>query len=707
MSMRTSRVLPLLVLLELLRLSNISQASNWENDERRRKLFPVPEVLKPNIEFWKNVYATYSSDEVIIHDAEDLDIVYMVVRFSDLFDNPDKVSERRKWKRIEKIKKELKTKLYRLANKLARRQRLTPEEQEIVKLFGDRATPSRLRRAARNIRGQQGMKEKFHEGLERSGLYFDRISAIFNRYGLPKELIMLPHVESSFNYKAYSKYGAAGIWQFTRSTGRLFLKINYDVDERLDPILSTEAAAKLLKRNYSELKSWPLAITAYNHGLYGMKRAKRKFGDDIGKIVRHYKSRTFGFASRNFYAEFIAALEVATAYENYFGDVKFHRPMEYVSFKTEKYYPVKTILKTFNLTLEEFQRFNPALRPPVLRGQRRIPKGYVLRIPDRPQVDEKKLWASISPNEVYDTQVFSQWYKVRYGDNLSGIARRFGVPVSLLMEYNNLKNAHRIYAGQILKIPERVGAGRKRARREPVLAAAEPKTPSQAVSRPETPQPRSPEPAPAPTSLAQAADQIEQIEPVELSTGLAAPESEVAPPNMRLEIAAGDNISLILVPEEEPVMAIPDETDVASLRVPISEWIRVEPEETLGHYAEWLEVPTQKLRNLNNLAFGQEIRIGQRIRLTFENVTPEEFTRRRYEYLKSIEEDFFSAYRVDGVKTHKVRRGQNIWFITQRLYDVPLWLVAKYNAEKDLQNLHAGDEIIIPIISARNEVSQD
>ncbi len=673
------------------------------NDQAFAARFPLPEVLKPNVEFWKKIYAHYSYYQVLIHDAEDLDIIYEVVDFRNLFSNPNEVSERVKWKRIEKVKKRYKRKLYNIAVKLQRRQTFTKEEQRIVALFGDRATPSRLRKAARNIRGQRGMKEKFHEGLQRSGLYLDYILEIFKRHRLPRELVMLPHVESSFNYKAYSKYGAAGIWQFTRGTGRLFLRIGYDVDERLDPILSTEAAAKLLKRNYQELKSWPLAITAYNHGLYGMKRAKRKFGDDLGKIVRYYKSRTFGFASRNFYAEFLAALEVATDYEDYFGDVKFHQPMIFQTFVTDKYYTVQSILRTFNLNMDEFKAFNPALRPPVLRGERRIPKGYALRLPDRPDVDERALWAALSSREGYRTQVLSQWYKVRRGDNLSAIARRFGVPLYMLMEYNNIRNAHRIYAGQILKIPESARAdrlARKRSRKKTgpaVLADAAPKPKAPAVAPKPVAEPIQPT-APLPAAPATAA--ADQIEPVEVPTGLATPDHEVAPPNMRVEVAAGDDVSLILVPSEEPMASVPDETAQPQFDEPISEWIRVEPEETLGHYAEWLEIPTQRLREINHLAFGEEIRIGQRIKLSFEKVSPEEFMRRRYEYLKSIEEDFFSSYRVENVKVHKVRRGQNIWYITRRLYDVPLWLVAKYNPDRDLQNLHPGDEIMIPVVTA-------
>ena len=90
--------------------------------------------------------------------------------------------------------------------------------------------------------------------------------------GLPTELAALPHVESSFNTYAYSKVGAAGMWQFMRGTGRRFLRIDAAVDERLDPYRSTEAAASFLEQNYIVLGSWPLALTAYNHGAGGMKR---------------------------------------------------------------------------------------------------------------------------------------------------------------------------------------------------------------------------------------------------------------------------------------------------------------------------------------------------------------------------------------------------------------------------------------------------
>ena len=659
--------------------------------KRNTSIFPLPEDLKANVEFWKKIYAYYSQSKVLIHDSEEMDIIYEVVDLNHLFPDLSRMSQKRIWRKIEDIKKQYRKKLLRLASKLSNGQRLTADEQALLSKFGDRATPAFLRKASRRLRGQQGLKDRFKLGLQRSGLYLDRIREIFRDYNLPDELTMLPHVESSFNYNAYSKMGAAGIWQFTRSTGRMYLKINYDVDERLDPLLATEAAAKLLKRNYKELQSWPLAITAYNHGFSGMKRAKRKHGDDIAAIVQDYRSRTFGFASRNFYAEFLAALEIASNYETYFGHVEFYRPAEFHTFKAKKYYHIDTILKTFKLSAEDFKQFNPALRSPVLKGHRRIPKRYKLRIPTRDSVDEKALWASISPKESYDDQVFTDWYKVRRGDNLSTLARRFGVSLYQLVEYNNLNSAHRIYPGQILKVPSK--SSKTAARKKPVLLTEAPARDTKPAATDGRAATKATPPRAALTN--------DLVASFELTTGLATPESEIAPPNMRVDIAPGNGGSLILVPVEESTLPVPEETVTWIPDEPASDWIRVGPEETLGHYGEWLEVSAQRLRDLNNMGYSEELQFGQRIRLTFKKVSPEEFQRRRYEFQRSIEEDFFATFNVDSVKVHRVRRGQNIWHLTNRLYDVPLWLVMEYNPDRDLRNLHVGDEIIIPIVSAK------
>src|SRR5690606_33234587 len=141
-------------------------------------------------------------------------------------------------------------------------------------------------------------------------------------------LSRVPLVESSFNVKARSRVGASGIWQFMRYTGRRLLRINYAVDERNDPITATHAAARFLRMNYDILKKWPLAITAYNHGAAGVRRMVERYKtDDIVELADERHGR-FKFASANFYATFLAALEVEKNADRYFGKVTWDIPLE-------------------------------------------------------------------------------------------------------------------------------------------------------------------------------------------------------------------------------------------------------------------------------------------------------------------------------------------------------------------------------------------
>lgn len=700
--------------------------------------FPVPEVLEPNVEFWKNIYARYSTKEVVIHDSEDLGIIYEVVHLDSLFHGIH-VSERLQWKSIERIKDDYRNLLLNLAQRRSLSpEHLTREERRIAALFGHRLSRDRLRRAARNVRAQSGLRERFREGLIRSGLYLQRMREIFQEAGLPEELLALPHVESSFNYKAYSKFGAAGIWQFTRGTGRMFLRIDYDVDERLDPIRSTEAAARLLMRNYQELGSWPLAITAYNHGLYGMKRAMRYHGRDMGEIVKNYRSRSFGFASRNFYAEFIAALEVAENYLDYYGDLPLYKPEPYLEFTTPHYIAIEPLLDKLELDVDEFARLNPGLRPPVLTAKRRIPKDITIRVPAREGLDVERVYAAISPRYKYTDQVRPEWHVVHHGETLSAIARKYRVSMHDILAYNNIRNAHRIYVGQKLHIPTleqtslaEAGASSESAS-EIQLADAGPVADTD----------RSVLDAPEATHMEQAATEHKITRPgSDVGGPVDAPttpvphrEMQATQPGIRhgktslRPVDVDDAVPSYATLEEHMSAALPEYylevTKSAGARLVRSapsehgrppfrelDWpqngqVKVEPEETLGHFADWLEVPTQKLRRLNGLSYWEPIQVGQRIWLTFERVTPEAFHKRRTEFHQGIEEDFYRNYYVEGMKTYRVRSGDNIWTICNERFQLPYWLVKKYNPDQDLSNLTVHQELKIPVIVAREDAEE-
>ena len=280
----------------------------------------------------------------------------------------------------------------------------------------------------------------------RAGAYDDYIRATLRERGLPEDLAFLPHVESSFQAHAASKYGAAGMWQFMPSTGRRYLAINQLLDERLDPRRSSEAAAGLLADNYAKLGTWPLALTAYNHGAGGMRGAVRKLGTtDIGVICRRYDGRSFGFASRNFYAQFLAARHVATNSENYFGRVVRQTPVATAALELPFYADMKSLARHWGVSLQQLRELNPAIRNLIWSGAKRLPKDYPLNVP----VGNVNSWlAAVPVTERHAEQIRSREHTVARGETLAGIAAAHGTSVRRLVELNGLANANRIYPGQ-------------------------------------------------------------------------------------------------------------------------------------------------------------------------------------------------------------------------------------------------------------------
>jgi membrane-bound lytic murein transglycosylase D len=233
------------------------------------------------------------------------------------------------------------------------------------------------------MRSQSGLRESFTEGLIRSGRYIGETRRILSAHGLPEELAYLPHVESSYNWRAVSKAGAVGVWQFTKSTGKLFLTVDDAIDERRDPLLSAEAAARLLKRNFEATGKWPLAVTAYNHGLLSIRRAMEALGtDDLMRIILSYEHKPFGFASKNFYAEFLAAVEVAKNPSRYFGDQVPDPPLVFHGEELPVSVTLEVAQRAFRCGTDTLTALNPAFLPSVLKGKAAIPRGYTLRLPD-------------------------------------------------------------------------------------------------------------------------------------------------------------------------------------------------------------------------------------------------------------------------------------------------------------------------------------
>jgi membrane-bound lytic murein transglycosylase D len=204
------------------------------------------------------------------------------------------------------------------------------------------------------------------------------MQTIFRAEGLPPDLVYLPLVESSFNVHARSSVGAVGMWQFMLDTGKKFLRIDDVVDERRDPLASTRAAARLLKENRKLLGNWPLAITAYNHGTEGIFRGINSVGSqNLEDLIRSYQSPAFGFASKNFYAEFLAAVEIAKNSETYFPFLRSLRPISLHEVPIKRQVQVQSVLKPAAIAQSDFFDWNPALNP----TSKVLPVGYSVKVP--------------------------------------------------------------------------------------------------------------------------------------------------------------------------------------------------------------------------------------------------------------------------------------------------------------------------------------
>ncbi|HJY82086.1 MAG TPA: lytic transglycosylase domain-containing protein, partial [Candidatus Binatia bacterium] len=253
---RIGRIVALALLTML--LVGASGARGEEQKESRDILpayFPYPAALRPQVEFWKKIFATYSKYEVVIHDSETMKI-YKVVDFQPLLDEEglDEATVLQVRQEQSKIKLEqIRTILLKLHQCGEDCGDLTAEEQRVWDMYRNVNDPDKFRAAASEdrLRAQVGIRERFREAIQISRRYLHAMEEIFRREGVPVELTRLPFIESSFNVGAYSKVGAAGIWQFMPSTGRLYkMRVNNVIDERRDPLVATEAAARLLRENY-------------------------------------------------------------------------------------------------------------------------------------------------------------------------------------------------------------------------------------------------------------------------------------------------------------------------------------------------------------------------------------------------------------------------------------------------------------------------
>lgn len=344
--------------------------------------FAVPSQLEIPVKFWIDIYSKYNSDQGVLHDSEHIDLIYEELDFSSISARNDLnpyQKEHQKVKMVKDGKKRVIALLERLS-KVKDPETLTPSERRVWDYFTKIDEPKKFLLASKKnrLRFQLGQKDRVIQGIYFSGRYIEDFEKIFRDAGLPIELARLPFVESSYNVLARSKVGASGLWQIMPYTMKGFMKKDLAIDLRNHPMEATRVAAKLLRNNYNMLQSWPLALTGYNHGPTGVlrltKKAKTK---DIGELVAQ---KRFGFASRNFYASFLAALEVTSNAPKYLGAVTWSQTLDSVDIKLPMPIHYKDLLRWFDGDDLKTQIFNPHITKIGRTQGRAIPSGVVISV---------------------------------------------------------------------------------------------------------------------------------------------------------------------------------------------------------------------------------------------------------------------------------------------------------------------------------------
>ena len=385
--------------------------------------FPTPAGLEPAVEFWKKVFTEYSLSQLVFFDPLDMSKIYEVLEVGE--DNRSN-------------------------------QYIDGERSRIAATNGV---------DIERVKAQRGVRERTADGLKRAGRYLAQMQQVFIDRGLPPELSFLPVVESSYDMSARSFVGAVGMWQFMPATGRSYMRVDRHIDERRDPLESTRGAAAYLDQAYGSLGSWPLAITSYNYGQAGMARAVADIGSsNLVDLIQRYNHPYWGFAPKQFYAEFLAAVEIGKNFTQYFPGIQQDTPRKIQEITLASNTSLGTAISTTGLSQEEFMDWNPALSSQV----RVLPAGYRVKLPADRSVEPIVEVAQVTyqaptpaPRQVPSVQSQQRQagrtqvihHRVQRGETLIQIAQRYGASVQRILQMNGIRQAHLVRAGITLRIP--------------------------------------------------------------------------------------------------------------------------------------------------------------------------------------------------------------------------------------------------------------
>ena len=300
-------------------------------------------------------------------------------------------------------------------------------------------------------------RERFGRYLERSGQFRTMIQSTLKQEGVPQDLLYLALIESGFSTHAYSRARASGPWQFIRSTGHHYgVKDSRWADERRDPEKSTIAAAKYLKKLYQEFGDWYLAMAAYNSGEGKIHNAIEATGSKDFWVLSAPETRYLRAETKDYVPKFLAASIIGKMPEEFgFNNVNYRDPMTYDRVAVQGPLDLKVAARLAGTSVETILQLNPELKRKITPPQ----KNYELRVPVGTKETFEKSYAALPKSKrLYHETTLAEtegpYHKVRRGETVAKIARRYGVSTQELLAANGLRSAKSLRVGKRLVIPE-------------------------------------------------------------------------------------------------------------------------------------------------------------------------------------------------------------------------------------------------------------
>lgn len=290
-------------------------------------------------------------------------------------------------------------------------------------------------------------RRQFEIWLKRYVQYKDLILPILKEHELPEEFIYLAMIESGLNPKAYSKANASGMWQFVYATGKQYgLKRNWYLDERRDPVKATHAACRYLKDLNNLFDNWYLALAAYNCGEGRVLRASK-----LHQTYDFWQLKSLPKETRNYIPYFLSAAIIAKTPDAYGFKIPKAQPIRFEEVVLEKSADLAVLARVAGIKPKTIRDYNPELRQSATPAE----GSYILKLPMGKKEGFLATWNAIPENERFAPQFVM--HRVRYGESLWTISKKYGVSIHDLASVNKIRNRNKVRVGQKLKVPLKGG----------------------------------------------------------------------------------------------------------------------------------------------------------------------------------------------------------------------------------------------------------